>query len=260
MISNLHPKIKGLILDMDGVLWKGDQSINNLPYVFDQIRMRGLQFMLATNNAVRSQNQHMEKLNGFGLDIESSKVITSGMAVAELLAERFPSGGSVYIIGEAGILEPLAEKKFFPAQENVIAVVAGYDRLINFDKLKRATMMIRNGIPFYFTNPDRTFPTPEGLIPGAGAFLAFLTAATDVEPIIAGKPYPGLFTMAIQRMNLLPQEVLAVGDRLDTDILGGQRSGCRTAIVLSGVSTLEEALNWLPAPDLIAPDLLSILN
>jgi 4-nitrophenyl phosphatase len=222
MISRLYPQIKGLILDMDGVLWKGDQSIGDLPLIFNKIRSMGLDFILATNNAVRSLDQHMEKLVGFGLDIQSNQVITSGMAVADLLSQNFPDGGAVFVVGEAGILEPLAERNFFPAIEEVLAVVAGYDRQVTFDKLKHATMLIRSGVPFYFTNPDRTFPTPEGLIPGAGAFLAFLEASTDVKPVIAGKPYPGLYHLALQRMNLSPPEVLAVGDRLDTDILGGQ--------------------------------------
>jgi 4-nitrophenyl phosphatase len=121
-------------------------------------------------------------------------------------------------------------------------------------------LLIRRGIPFFFTNPDRTFPTPEGIIPGAGAILAALETATDVSPIIAGKPGTTLFDFALERLGTLPQETLVVGDRLETDILGGQRAGCKTALVLSGIATQEEANAWQPYPDLVINELSDLLK
>ena len=120
-----------------------------------------------------------------------------------------------------------------------------------FCEIETGHTFIRSGVPFYATNPDRTFPTPEGFIPGAGAILAALEAATDVEPIIAGKPSPTLYEFALEKLGTQPEETLAVGDRLETDILGGQRAGLRTALVLSGVTTREEGLAWTPKIDLI---------
>jgi 4-nitrophenyl phosphatase len=129
------------------------------------------------------------------------------------------------------------------------------DRGINFEKMKRATSMIRSGIPFYATNPDRTYPTPAGLIPGAGALIGALEIATDVTPVIAGKPNPTLYEFALQRLKTPAAETLVVGDRLETDILGGQKLGCPTALVLSGIATRAQAEIHKPPVDLIVSDL-----
>jgi 4-nitrophenyl phosphatase len=260
MLSSLSPEIKAFILDMDGVLWKDKQPIGDLPAIFSKIRSMGLNFILATNNAVRSVEQHQEKLAQFGVFVEDWQVVNSGMAVAFLLNQQYPGGGPVYIVGEPGLITTLVRQGFYQAEDNVIAVVAGYDRQITFDKFSKANALIRKGAPFYGTNPDITFPTPEGLDPGAGAFLAFLEASTGVKPIIAGKPYPTLFDLAINRLGLPANQILAIGDRLDTDILGAQRVGCRTALVLSGVTSKHESNLWSPAPDIVSPDLASMLE
>jgi 4-nitrophenyl phosphatase len=260
MLSSLSPEIKAVILDMDGVLWKDSQPIGDLPAIFSRIRSLGLNFILATNNAVRSVEQHQEKLAQFGVFVEDWQVVNSGMAVAFLLSQQFPHGGPVYVVGEPGLVSTLASQGFHQAEENVIAVVAGYDRQITFTKLSKATALVRKGAPFYGTNPDKTFPTPEGLGPGAGAFLAFLEASTGIKPIIAGKPYPTLYNLAIRRLGLPANQILAIGDRLDTDILGAQQVGCRTGLVLSGVTSKHELDQWSPAPDIVSPDLRSMLD
>ncbi len=112
---------------------------------------------------------------------------------------------------------------------------------MTYQKLSRATLHIRAGAPFYGTNPDKTFPTPQGLVPGAGSILAAIEAATDVKPIIIGKPQPAMMYMALEKLGTLPEETLVVGDRLETDIAAGQAAGCKTALVLSGVSTKQQA-------------------
>jgi 4-nitrophenyl phosphatase len=136
-----------------------------------------------------------------------------------------------------------------------MAVIASMDRNITFEKLKKATLLIRSGVPFYATNPDRTYPTPKGLIPGAGAIIGAIEIATDVTPVIAGKPSPTLYQFALEKLGTSPAETLIVGDRLETDILGGQQLGCPTALVLSGIATRAEAEKHLPAVDLIIPEL-----
>jgi 4-nitrophenyl phosphatase len=134
------------------------------------------------------------------------------------------------------------------------------DRGISFEKLKRATLLIRSGVPFYATNPDRTYPTPEGLIPGAGSIIGSLEIATDITPIIAGKPNPTLYEFALERLGTTPAQTLVVGDRLETDIIGGQKLGCPTALVLSGIATREEADAHQPRVDFIAPTLADALK
>jgi 4-nitrophenyl phosphatase len=219
-----------------------------------------LQVTFATNNSTRTVDEYQKRLENFGVPTEPWQIVTSGIATAEMLSKRFPNGGPIYLIGEVGIQDALAQKGFYPSEVEVLAVVAGADRGINFEKLRKATLLIRRGIPFYATNPDRTFPTPEGLIPGAGAILAAIQAATDIQPIIAGKPEKWMLEICLNRMQTIPQETLVVGDRLETDILSGQNCGCRTALVLSGVTNLEQAMTWQPQPDIIVPDLQTMLE
>lgn len=253
-------QIKALILDMDGVLWRESEPIGNLPRVFDHIEKLGLKYVLATNNATRTSQQYVDKLAGFGVSLNPDRIINSAMAVAHLLHKKHPLGGPVYIFGEAGLAQALEKVGFFHSEENCLAVIASMDRKINFEKLRRATLLVRSGVPFFGTNPDRTFPTPEGLIPGAGSILGALEIATDVVPIIAGKPNPTLYEFALERLSTKPAETLAVGDRLETDILGGQRLGCPTALVLSGIATRKEASSYTPAIDFIVPDLSTLLD
>jgi len=134
------------------------------------------------------------------------------------------------------------------------------ERHLTYERLKTGTLLLRKGVPFIGTNPDRTFPTPEGLIPGAGSILAALSTASGVEPLIAGKPQPTMYQIALQRFRLAPDQVMVVGDRPETDIAGAQALGCHSALVLSGVTTAELALQWRPAPDFIADDLTCLLE
>ena len=258
-----HPGLSGvqaLILDMDGVLWRADQAIGDLPEIFRQIKARHLKVLLATNNSTRSVQQYLHKLAGFGVHIEAWQVINSSQATAHYLKEHYPQGGAVYVVGEEGLFQALAEKGFQHELERVQAVVIGMDRQITYDKLKQATLLVRSGIPMIATNPDRTFPTPEGLVPGAGSIIAALEAATDVEAFVVGKPSKEMFKVALERLGTSAGETLAVGDRLETDIAGAQAVGCKTALVLSGVTTETAARAWQPAPDFIFSDLAELVG
>ena len=252
--------IKALVLDMDGVLWREREPIGDLPAIFERFEKAGLQVVLATNNGTRTPDQYVDKLAEHGVKIHASQVITSAMGAAYLLQKRFPERGNVFVIGEIGVETAMREAGFVISEQEAVAVVAGMDREISFGKLKTGCLCIRAGAAFYGTNPDRTFPTPEGLIPGAGSILAALEACTDVKPIIAGKPNITLFEFAMQRLGITPDETLVVGDRLDTDILGGVRAGCKTALVLTGISSFEEATHFEVRPDLIVPALENLLD
>jgi 4-nitrophenyl phosphatase len=260
VILELTPRIRSLILDMDGVLWRANQPIGNLPAIFNRFSELDLKVILATNNATLTPEQYQAKLGGFGVHIDAMQVVNSGMAVAHLLKQRFPDGGPIYIIGEDGLRSVLASQGFYQDEKDALAVVCGMDRQINYQKLSIATLLVRAGVPFYGTNGDRTFPTPAGLVPGAGAILAAMEAATDVTPILGGKPSPAMMAMAMQRTGSAPDQTLAVGDRIETDILGGYSAGCRTALVLSGVSTLADLNKSTLKPDLVAADLSTLIG
>jgi 4-nitrophenyl phosphatase len=256
--------IKSLILDMDGVLWKGDVSIGNLPAVFDRINVLGLKVAFATNNGTRTPEQYVERLISFGVEVEPWQVVTSAQGVAHMLSKRFPAGGPVFAIGETGVMVALREKSFKPLSleeaEKAQAVVMGLDRSVNFAAMCEAALLVRRGVPFYATNPDKTFPTPQGEIPGAGAWISVIVTATDIEPIYAGKPTPYLLELARERLGTAKDETLVVGDRLETDIAGGQAAGCPVALVLSGVSTREQGEKWRPVVDAIAEDLYALVK
>ncbi len=252
--------IQALILDMDGVLWHGDQAIGDLPRIFQRIRQLGWQVTLATNNATRSIRQYQEKLRDFQVDITPDQIVTSGEATAHYLRQKYPMGGNIFVIGEAGLEQTLRTYGFQIQEQDVIAVVVSFDRQLTYEKLKKAAMLIRAGAPLIATNADMTLPTPEGAIPGAGSILAAVVAATQKQPIIIGKPEAVMYRVAIERMRSTPETTLVVGDRLETDIAGAQKLGCPTALVLSGVTTPEAARAWQPAPDWIAEDLTALLD
>jgi 4-nitrophenyl phosphatase len=252
--------IEALILDMDGVLWRGNESIGDLKSIFGQIKRIGWKVIFATNNATRTIHQYVQVLASFGVHAEPWQIVTSATAVIDLLINKFPNGGPVYLIGEQGLVEACAEFGFYHSDAGALAVIASMDRELTYEKLKSATLLLRKGVPFIGTNPDRTFPTPQGLIPGSGSILAALTTASGVSPIIAGKPESTMYKVALERLNTTAEHVLVVGDRPETDIAGAQLIGCRTALVLSGVTNAAEASIWQPAPDLITENLETLVN
>ncbi len=260
----LPSNIKALILDMDGVLWRSDTPIGDLPAIFKRVRELGIKFVFATNNSTKTSEQYVDRLKQFGVQVEPWQVVTSSQGAAQAVAQKFPRGTKVLMIGEEGVRIPLLEKGFeLVTLENAAqaqAVVMGMDREINFQKASEAALLIRRGVPFYVTNTDRTFPTPRGEIPGAGAWVSVITTATNVEPVVAGKPFPFMMELSLERLGTAKEETLVVGDRLETDIAAGQAVGCPTALVLSGVSTREQAEVWSPKIDIVANDLAALIN
>lgn len=269
----IPPHVQALILDMDGVLWRGEAPIGDLRRIFARIAERGLKVAFATNNSTRTPEMYVERLASFGVTAEPWQVVTSSQAAAELLENilaplRPPTFseklggetvGGVFAIGEAGLMEALRARGFEPLPleraEEAQAVVVGIDRQITFQKMAEAALLIRRGLPFLATNPDKTFPTPRGEIPGAGAWVAVLVTATGREPVYAGKPAPALLELARARLGTPKEAALVVGDRLETDIAAAQAAGLPCALVLSGVSRREQAQAWQPKIDLIAEDL-----
>ena len=249
-----------MILDMDGVLWRGTEPIGNLEKVFRKIREMRLPTILATNNSTRTPTQYLDRLNKYGVELESWQILTSSQVASAYLADLFPGGGPVYIIGEEGLVSALGENGFFHQYEGALAVVAGMDRSITYEKLSQACLLVRGGARFIGTNSDRTFPTPAGLVPGAGSLLAALETATDTPPHIVGKPEADIFLDALKRLDCSPEHSLVVGDRLETDIAGGQHLGCPTALVLSGVTNAIQVRQWNPSPSFIFEDLTSLVD
>ncbi len=167
----------------------------------------------------------------------------------------------MHILGGDGLRQIIAEAGFTLVDDGAEVVVVGLDPQLTYEKLKRATLLIRAGAVFIGTNDDRTFPSPDGLSPGAGSLIAALAAATDQTPsLIAGKPHPQMFQVALELLHTKPTETLMIGDRLNTDIEGAVQLGLRTALVLTGVSTRAEVDSTPAKPDVIFDDLGALLS
>ena len=249
---------------MDGVLWHDSEPIGNLPEIFSAISKMGLQVSFATNNATKSVREFLHKLEGFGVHVEPEQIVTSANAALRYISMHYAPASKVYVLGSESLREQVREKGFVVLDENepddAEVVLVALDTHVNYLKLANAGMLIRKGAQFIATNTDATYPTPKGLMPGAGTMVAAVTAASGREPLVIGKPEPTMFEQAMEIMGTQPHETLCIGDRLETDVLGGQNAGCLTALVLGGVSTYEQAQTWQPQPTIIAKDLSSLLH
>lgn len=236
-------RIEGVICDMDGVLWRAQTPLPGLQRFFAWLHETGTPYVLATNNSSRTPAQYVQKLAGMGVQTDVTHILNSAVATAHYIAAQQPNA-TVYAIGGPGVHQALQQaglKLVAPETvDRVDYVVVGWDQKLTWDKLAHATRLIRAGGTFISTNPDRTFPMDDWLAPGNGAQISALETATDVRPITIGKPEPSLYRQAMERMHSHPERTLVIGDRLDTDILGGLRLGMPTALMLTGVTDRAE--------------------
>ena len=264
--------IRALIIDMDGVLWHGDQPMPGLTDFFLTLREQQIRFILATNNASLTPEQYVNKLAKMGVTVTQDEILTSGIATALYLGEHEdPSTTRVFVIGEDGAKEPLIERGFTLTDlyevntdstpgKGADIVVCGKDQTLTWDKLATATLNIRAGAKFIGTNADTTLPTEHGITHGNGAILAALQVATGVTPTIIGKPEPIIYQQAMALLGTDTSETIAIGDRLETDILGAVRTGIRSLMVLTGVSTEEDLKVSSYQPTWLMPDISAITN
>jgi 4-nitrophenyl phosphatase len=253
--------IDALILDMDGVLWRGDEALPGLVPFFEFLRLRQIPFMLATNNSSRPPEQYIAKLAAMGVSgVDPRHIVTSSTATAVYLQAHYPPQTRVYVVGMEGVREALTGAGFVLSDNHAEIVVAGLDLDFSYATAKKAALLIRAGATFIGTNPDVTLPTPEGLIPGAGSILAMLEAAGGKPPLVIGKPEPAMFEVALRLLQTLPERTLMIGDRLDTDIFGAYRAGLKTALVLTGVSQVVDIPLNEVKPDYVFENLPALLQ
>lgn len=264
--------ISALIIDMDGVLWHGPKPMPGLTDFFQVLREKRLRFILATNNASLTPEQYVKKLATMGVTVSLKEILTSAMATAHYLAERTdPAATRIFVVGEEGARQPLLERGFTltglyevnnsnnpDLNKGADIVVCGKDETLTWDKLATATLNIRAGAQFIGTNGDTTLPTEHGVTHGNGAILAALQAATGVTPTIIGKPEPIIYQQALAILNAKPEETVAIGDRLETDILGAVRAGIRSLMVLTGISSEEDLKTSAYQPTWVMPDIQAI--
>ncbi len=255
--------IRTLLLDMDGVLYRGEHVLPGVDDLLQFCRQRAVAVGCITNNATRTPAQYGTKLARMGIAIPAEHVLTSALATATYLRDHYPAGTSVYIVGMEGLHDALLHDGYFRAatdDEQPTLVVQGLHTGFTYAHLRRATLAIRAGAHFIATNPDRTFPSEDGLTPGAGAVTAAIEAATDTTATVIGKPRPTMFTTATRMLGGDPATTLIIGDRLDTDIVGGQHAGLHTALVLTGVTTRATLAASPVQPDAVFADLPAVVH
>jgi 4-nitrophenyl phosphatase len=252
MQAHMLNGLRAVVLDMDGVLWRGESPLLGLNSLFEFFAVRDMPFILATNNSTNTVEAYVRKLARLGVQASPANIVTSAVATAEYLKVHYNSGLRVHIVGEAGLHQIMLDAGFIPVMADADVVVVGMDRDVTYEKLRRATYLIRDGARFIGTNGDLTFPMPDGgIAPGAGSILAALQASTGQIPFVIGKPEPVMFEMALARLGVDACHALMVGDRLETDILGAQRAGLKTALVMTGVTTREILSGSEIKPDLV---------
>ena len=250
---------KAWIFDMDGVLYRGAEP---LPGVVESVRGAG-----TSRAAVHARHQQFnvirrgvrQKAETMGISVPASAILTSAVATRDYLVKSFGNDLGILVIGMPALKEQLFDGSGFhdvTVPQNVPdAVVIGLDKAFTYEKLSTANAAIRAGARFVATNTDSTLPTESGLIPGAGSIVAAIETATGQTPVVVGKPEPLMLHMALQRKGVPPHEAVMVGDRLDTDIVAGDRAGMLTVLVLTGVSTRDEIATAPSLPDLVFTDL-----
>lgn len=247
---------RGVLFDLDGVVYLGSTPLPGAQAIFDWLEQAGRPYCLVTNNSTRTPRQYQEKLQAMGIRVPLSTIYTSALATAQYLKKQYPNGTSVYIIGEAGVREALAEAGFWEAETRPEIVCVGLDQQLTYDKLRIACLAIRAGARFIGTNADRTLPTEVGLVPGNGATLAALETCTDVTPVVIGKPSATMIELAIERLGVPKEATVIIGDRLDTDVEAGAAAGITTVLVLTGVHRLPDVPSFKVAPDFVVDDLI----
>ncbi len=247
--------LDSFVLDMDGVLWHGSRPSPGMVEFFDRMRLRGMGYVLATNNSSRTVEQYVEKLANMGVQVSPKEVITSAYATADYLLTITKPGAKVFAVGEIGLVTALESRGFLLTEDGAEFVVVGLDRSFSYEKMAQALELIQKGAQYIGTNSDLTFPAADAIRPGAGAMLAGISAASGVEPLIIGKPEPLMFQLALARLGTAPERTAMVGDRLETDILGGLNAGLRTILLLSGVTDRELLANSSIRPEWVLEDI-----
>lgn len=243
--------IKGVICDMDGVIYRGKKLVPGALDFVQRLLAAKTPFLFLTNNAEQTSLDLKLKLEGLGITgVSEDNFITAAMATAMFLKQQ-KEHASCYVVGGGGIISELYKVGFSLSETNPDYVVVAKSTSFNFEQLKKAVRLIDGGAKFIGTNPDMIDPVEGGNEPAAGTFLAAISAATGKKPYVVGKPNALMMTLATRKLGIHPDNAVMIGDRMDTDIVGGMEAGMKTALVLSGVTTPEIMTHFPYKPDYV---------
>lgn len=246
------------MLDLDGVVYRGDDAIDHVSESLEAARAAGVRLAYVTNNAARTPDAVVAKLRGLGMPTEDDAVVTSAQAAGRLVAGLVEPRSRVLVVGGEGLQKAVEEHGLVPvasADDGPDAVVQGFSPDLRWAQLAEGAYAVARGIPWVASNTDGSIPTARGLAPGNGTLVAAIATATGGVPQVAGKPYAPLFDETVLRVG--GSRPLVVGDRLDTDIEGANNVGADSLLVLTGVTDLDALMTAPPPsrPTYVAPDL-----
>jgi NagD protein len=257
MTSN--PTIETYLMDMDGVLVHQEQLIPGADRFVKRLEETGHRFLVLTNNSIYTPRDLAARLSITGLEIPEEAIWTSALATAHFLDQQRP-GGTAFVIGEAGLTTALHERGYILSERDPDYVVLGETRSYSLEAITRAIRLVTAGARFIATNPDPTGPSPGGPQPATGAVAALISKATGVEPYFVGKPNPLMMREALRSIDAHSESTVMIGDRMDTDIVAGIEAGLQTILVLSGITTREEAGRFPFLPSRIADSVADLVD
>lgn len=228
--------LRGVILDLDGTVYLGDQQVPGAADFVSLLTELGLRCLFVTNRSNRKPEDVAAHLREYGIPCESGDVLTSSQAAVQYLEQ-----GSAYVIGEEGLTSELEKGGFRITDQSPDYVIVSLDRQFSYDKLKTACTLISRGAKFIATNPDKTLKVESGVNPGTGSIVAAVEAGSGVAPLVIGKPEKLIMEMSLARLGLSAGDVIAVGDNVQTDIPAGARAGIKTVLLLTGITQRHEA-------------------
>lgn len=249
LLEELRNK-QGYISDMDGVIYHGNCILPGVKEFVDWLYKEDKPFLFLTNSSECSPLELRQKLSRMGLDVDESHFYTSALATAKFLAEQAP-GCSAYVIGAPGLVNALYDAGITMNDVNPDYVVVGETDSYNYNMIIKAVQLINKGARLVGTNPDMTGPSEMGIIPACQALVAPISLATGKTPYFVGKPNPLMMRTGLKMLNVHSADAVMIGDRMDTDIVAGMESGLMTALVLSGVSTLDNINVFSYRPSII---------
>lgn len=241
---------QGFISDMDGVIYHGNSILPGVKEFVDWLYKESKPFLFLTNSSERSPRELRQKLARMGLDVDESHFYTSALATANFLKEQSP-GCSAYVIGAPGLVNALYDAGITMNDVNPDYVVVGETDSYNYNMIIKAVQLVNKGARLVGTNPDMTGPSDMGIIPACQALIAPIALSTGKTPYYVGKPNPLMMRTGLKMLNVHSADAVMIGDRMDTDIVAGMESGLMTALVLSGVSTLENIKVFSYRPSII---------
>ncbi len=250
---------KNFICDMDGVIYHGNKLIPYVKEFVEWLERERKNYLFLTNSSERSPRELAEKLKRLGLNVGEEHFYTSALATASFLQTQCPKG-SVYVIGEPGLVNALYEAGFSMNDVNPDYVVFGETRSLSYEKIEKAVSLIFKGAKLIGTNPDVSSPGEAGIIPACKALISPIELTTGKKAYFVGKPNPLMMRHALKKLNCSRKEAVMIGDRMDTDILSGLESELDTALVLTGVTSREDLSKFTYQPTYVLRDVGEIIG